>query len=88
MQTCTVAEAQINALNYDKGTCAGKVTDAKVVLNALGDKAATTCDFACKEGYWDDKGDTKITFTCAHNGGVTKAEGIDNWDTMEKCQGA
>ena len=87
MQTCTVTEKQFNELNYDKGTCT--VTDGKVVLNARGVQNATTsCNFACKEGFWHDKGDTKITFTCAHNGGVTTPEGNDNWDTMEKCQGA
>ena len=86
MQTCTVTEKQFNDLNYDKGTCT--VTDGKVVLNARGVQNATTCNFACKEGYWHAKGDTKITFTCAHNGGVTKAEGNDNWGDMEKCQGA
>ena len=89
MQTCTVTETQFNELNYDKGTCT--VTDGKVVLDARGNEtgyAATTCNFACKEGYWHVKGDTKITFICAHNGGVTKAEGSDNWGDMEKCQGA
>ena len=86
MQTCTVTETQFEGLNYDKGTCT--VTDGKVVLNALGDKNAKTCNFACKEGYWNAKGDTKITFTCAKNGGVTNAEGNDNWDNMEKCKGA
>ena len=89
MQTCTVTETQFNELNYDKGTC--EVTDGKVVLNARGNETghkATTCNFACKEGYWHVKGDTNITFTCAHNGGVTNAKGKDNWGDMEKCQGA
>ena len=84
-----MTEAQFNELNYDKGTCT--VTNEKVVLNARGNETgyqATTCNFACKEGYWHAKGDTKITFICAHNGGVTKAEGIDNWGEMTKCQGA
>ena len=83
MQTCTVTETQFEGLNYDKGACT--VTGGKVVLNAV---TATTCNFACKEGYWHPKGDTKIAFTCAHNGGVTKAEGNDNWGDMTKCQGA
>ena len=93
MQTCTVTEKQFDELNYDKGTC--KVREGKsggeVVLNARGNETgykATTCNFACKEGYWHPKGDTAITFTCAHNGGVTNAEGNDNWDNMEKCKGA
>ena len=81
-----MTQAQFEGLNYDKGTCT--VTNGKVVLNARGNETARTCKFACKEGFWHAKGDTKIMFTCAHNGGVTKPEGIDNWDTMEKCQGA
>ena len=80
MQTCEVTEKQFNGLNYDKGTWT--VAGGKVVLNAA---TATTCNFACKEGYYHAKGDTKIAFTCAHNGGVTKATGSDNWATMEKC---
>ena len=75
-----MTETHFEGLNYDKGACT--VTDGKVVLNAV---TATTCNFACKEGYWHAK---KIAFTCAHNGGVTKAEGNDNWGDMEKCQGA
>ena len=82
MQTCTVTETQFNALNYDKGTC--KVTNGKVVLNAV---TATTCNFACKEGYWHAKGDTKIAFTCASNV-ATNAKGTDNWDTLGECKGA
>ena len=78
-----MTEAQINGLNYDKGACTA--TDGKVALHALG---ATTCNFACKEGYYHDKGDTKITFTCASNGGVTNAKGNDNWKTLEKCKRA
>ena len=84
-----MTEKQFDELNYDKGTC--KVTEGKVVLDARGDETgykATTCNFACKEGYWHVKGDTNITFTCAHNGGVTEPEGIDNWKTLQKCQGA
>ena len=83
MQTCTVTAKQFNDLNYDKGACT--VTDGKVVLNAA---TAKTCNFACKEGYLHPKGDKKIPFVCAHNGGVTKAEGSDNWGAMTKCQGA
>ena len=83
MKTCTVTETQFNELNYDKGTCT--VTDGKVVLNAA---TAKTCNFACKEGFWHPKGDTKIAFTCAHNGGTTNAAGTDNWGDMTKCQGA
>ena len=83
VQTCTVTETQFNGLNYDKGTCT--VADGKVVLNAVG--AATTCNFACKEGYYHAKGDTKIAFTCASNG-ATNAKGTDNWGTMEKCKRA
>ena len=84
-----MTEKDFYKLNYDKGTC--KVTEGKVVLDARGDETgykATTCNFACKEGYWHVKGDTKITFTCAHNGGVTEPEGISNWDDMDKCLGA
>ena len=79
-----MTEKQFNGLNYDKGACT--VAGGKVVLNAAG--APTTCNFACKKGFWHAKGDTKIAFTCAHNGGVTKAEGTDNWDALEKCNGA
>ena len=61
------------------------VTDGKVVLNAA---TATTCNFACKEGYWHAKGDTKIAFTCAPNGGATDAKGKDNQDSFKTCQGA
>ena len=78
-----MTETQFDGLNYVKGACT--VTNAKVVLNAA---TATKCTFACKEGYWHAKGDTKIAFTCAHNGGVTNAEGNDNWGDMTKCQGA
>ena len=78
-----MTEAQINGLNYDKGACTA--TDGKVALHALG---ATTCNFACKNGYYHDKGDAKIAFTCAPNGDKTRAEGTDNWGDMAKCQGA
>ena len=78
-----MTEKQFNGLNYDKGACT--VTGGKVVLNAVN---ATACNFACKEGYYHDKGDTKITFTCASNGGVTNAKGNDNWKTLEKCKRA
>ena len=84
-----MTETQFNELNYDKGACT--VTNGTVVLNARGHETgykATTCNFACKEGYWHSKGDAKIAFTCAHNGGVMKAEGNDNWGDMTKCQGA
>ena len=84
VQTCTVTAAQFNALNYDKGACPVDGS-GNVVLDSLN---ATTCDFACKEGYYHEKGDTNIAFTCAHNGGATSPEGIDNWDNMTKCQGA
>ena len=83
MQTCTVTETQFNAKNYDKGACTP--AGGKVVLNAL---TATTCNFACKSGYYHAKGDTKIEFTCASNGGTTNAAGTDNWGSMTKCQGA
>ena len=76
--------AQFNLLNYDKGTCPVDGS-GNVVLNGL---SATTCKFACKEGYYHEKGETNIAFTCAHNGGVTNPEGIDNWGDMTKCQGA
>ena len=80
-----MTEAQINTLNYDKGTCAGAVTDQKVVLNAV--TTTTTCNFACKDGYWHAKGDTKISFTCTHND-ATNAKGNDNWGTLGECKGA
>ena len=86
VQTCTVTEAQFNALNFDKGTCT--VEGGKVVLDARGFRNATTCNFACKLGFWHNKGDTNIEFTCEHNGGVTNPVGVDNWNTMTKCQGA
>ena len=84
MQTCTVTAAQFNALKYDKGACPVDGS-GNVVLDSLN---ATACDFACKEGYYHEKGETNIAFTCAHNGGVTKPDGIDNWGDMTKCQGA
>ena len=76
--------AQFNALNYDKGACPVD-RSGNVVLDSLN---ATTCDFACKEGYFHEKGDTNIAFTCAYNDGATNPEGIDNWGNMTKCQGA
>ena len=82
MQTCTVSDTQFEGLNYDKGECT--VAGGKVVLNAA---TATTCNFACKDGYWHAKGDTKIAFTCA-KADATKAEGTDNWGDMTKCEGA
>ena len=88
MQTCTVTEKQFNELNYDKGTCTVKSGSGKVVLNARGVETATTCNFACKSGYYHAKGDTKIKFICEPNGGVTHNIGNDNWNTMEKCRGA
>ena len=83
MQTCEVTKAKFEGLNYGKGTCT--VTDGKVVLNAA---TAKTCNFACKEGYYHAKGDTKIAFTCAPNDDKTRAEGTDNWGDMENCRGA
>ena len=84
MQTCgEVTEAKFNGLNYDKGTCT--VAGGKVVLNASG--APTTCNFACKKGFWHAKGDTKIALTCASNV-ATNAKGTDNWDTLGECKGA
>ena len=75
---CTkVEDAELDKLNYDKGDCAADISTV-----------TAKCNFACKEGYWHVKGDTNITFTCAHNGGVTEPEGIDNWKTLQKCQGA
>ena len=84
VQTCTVTVAQLNALNYHNGTC---LVDGSgnVVLDSVN---ARTCDFACKEGYYHEKGDTNIAFTCAYNDGATSPEGIDNWGNMTKCQGA
>ena len=82
VQTCEVTKAKFEGLNYGKGTCT--VTDGKVVLNAA---TAKTCNFACKEGYYHAKGDTKIAFTCASNG-ATNAKGTDNWDTLGECKRA
>ena len=80
-----MTETQFNAKNYDKGACTVVSGSAKVVLKTA---TTTACNFACKSGYYHAKGDTKIAFTCAHNGGVTKAAGSDNWDTLEMCKGA
>ena len=75
---CKVEDAELDKLNYDKGNCAADISTV-----------TAECNFACKNGYYHTKGNTKIAFTCTDNGDATKAKGKDNWDTMTtKCEGA
>ena len=70
--------------HFEKGTCTLSGDDNNVVvLDPITDKS---CKFACKAGYSDKHGDTKIEFTCKSNGN-TVAQGLDNWEDLEKCEG-